>query len=61
VFEALVELRVRGEEGREDLDRDDAVQARVTGAINLPHAPRADRGEDLVRSETRTVGELHRK
>ena len=36
---------------RQHLDRDVAPQARVPGAINLAHASRAYRREDLVRPE----------
>ena len=50
--EALPELRFAGERGRQNLDGDDPIEARVTGAIDLAHAARADRGLDLVRSQT---------
>ena len=36
---------------RQDLDRDLAAEARVAGAIDLAHAARAERGEDLVGAE----------
>ena len=34
-----------------DLDRDVAIQTRVSGAINLSHTPRTDKCEDLIRAE----------
>jgi len=46
------QLGVRGEVGREDLDRDDAIEARVLRAIDLSHPSRAERSEDLVRTES---------
>ena len=33
---------------REDLDRDVALQARVSRAIDFPHAPRSERGDDFI-------------
>ena len=43
----------------QDLDRDRAVEARVAGAIDLPHSARADRREDLVGAEARAGCEGH--
>src|SRR5262245_6823646 len=37
---------------RQDLDRDVAIQFRVTGAIDLAHSTRAERRDDLVRTDT---------
>ena len=37
--------------GRKELDGNDAVQAGVAGAVNLAHAARPERGNDLVGSE----------
>ena len=34
-----------------NLDRDVAIQARVSGAINLTHATRTDGSEDFVRTK----------
>ena len=44
---------VRHALGGKDLDRDFPTQARVAGAIDLPHAPRAQQREDLVGPELR--------
>ena len=50
-LQSRAELRVRGELGGEDFHRDVAPEARVDGAIDLAHATRADRADDLVRTE----------
>ena len=42
----------RGESRRQRLDRDHAVEPRVAGAIDLAHAARAERRQDLVVAET---------
>ena len=39
--------------GRQDLDRDLAVETRIAGAIDLAHPTRANQREDLVRPECR--------
>jgi hypothetical protein len=41
------------------LDRHLAAEARVARAVHLAHATRAERGDDLVGSETGTGGEWH--
>ena len=41
---------------RQDLDRDVAVEPGVAGAIDLAHAARAERAEDLVRAEASRPG-----
>ena len=41
-------VRAIGQVRGQDFDRDGAVQPRVAGFIDLAHAARADRGEDLV-------------
>jgi hypothetical protein len=51
LLEAPQPVRVVGEGGRQDLDRDVALQALVARAIDLPHATGADDSHDLVRSE----------
>jgi hypothetical protein len=43
----------------QDLDGDFAAQPRIPGAIDLPHAARAQRREDLVRPETDAGGKCH--
>ena len=50
-LEARPPLGVAREGLRQDFDGDLAPQARVAGAVHLPHAARAERGEDLVRTE----------
>ena len=42
---------VGGEVVGEDLDGDVALQLGVTGAVDLPHTPRAERFQDLVMTE----------
>ena len=44
----------------QDLDRDVAIQLRVAGAKDLPHAPFADAGDHFVDTETGTGGEGQR-
>ena len=44
---------------QQDLDRDFSPEAGVPGAVNLAHSARADRGEDLVRTEPRARREGH--
>src|SRR5439155_19477438 len=41
----------------ENFDRNGAVQTRVPGAINLTHAARTDRRQDLVRPQLRAGGQ----
>ncbi len=50
-FEARAERFVVREAGRENLDRDLALQARVPGPVDLAHAAGAERGDDLVGPE----------
>src|SRR5262249_49910834 len=52
-LEALAAAGSGAERGREDLDRDVAVEPDVTGAIHLAHAARAERRDDLVVAEQR--------
>ena len=44
----------------EDLDRDLAAEAGVTGAVDLAHSPRAEQPHDLVRTESGACLESHR-
>ena len=46
LLEALPRLRVSGERAGQHLDGDRAVEPRVTGAIDLAHAARAERRDD---------------
>ena len=50
-LEAGAHLGVRGQVRRQHLDRHVAPEPRVVGAIDLAHAARAERGEDLVGTE----------
>src|SRR5260370_35323822 len=58
-FEARHSFFVFEELFRQGLDRDLSSESRVTGLPDLPHPARAERGEDLVRAETRAGGETH--
>ena len=42
-----------------DLDRDDAVQARIARFVNVAHAAGSQMGEDLVRSKAGSRRERH--
>jgi hypothetical protein len=44
---------------RQHLDRDLAPEARIRGAIDLPHATHADLGGDLIRAETGARSQRH--
>ena len=59
LLEAAQAIGVGGEGGGEDLDGDVAAEARVLGAVDLPHAAGADGGEDLVGAEAGAGGERH--
>src|SRR5215469_6381542 len=48
---ARLALEALGEFALGDLQRDDAVQARIAGLVNLAHPARADGREDLVGAE----------
>jgi hypothetical protein len=58
-LEALEPFLVRSERGRKDLDRDVAPEPGVPRAIDLSHAARAERREDLVRPEPSTRRDRH--
>ena len=58
-LEALEPVRVLREGRGQDLDRDLAAQARIRRAVDLAHAARAERREDLVRAEAGSGGEGH--
>ena len=55
-LEAREPISVVRERLGQDLDRDVAIQLRVAGPINLPHAPFADAGDNFVDTETGTGG-----
>jgi hypothetical protein len=52
-------LHVTRQRLRQHLDGDGALQVRVGGAINLTHAARAQRRDDLIRPEPRSGSESH--
>ena len=58
-LEALPDLGRSRQVRRQHLDRHRAVQPRVPRPVHLPHPSRAERREDLVRTETGTGGERH--
>jgi len=53
-------VRVRGDLGREDLDGNRAVEAGITGLVDLAHPAGPNGGLDLVRAEAGTGREGHR-
>src|SRR4030042_3565564 len=53
------ELGGRVEERGEHLDGHVAVETGVPGPVDFSHSPRAKRGEDLIRSEQCSLGQLH--
>ena len=59
--EALAKLSICGELGRERLDRDDAVESRVAGFVDLAHAARARGCDDFIRPEASTRVERHER
>lgn len=52
-------LGIIGEMRGQDLDRDGAVEARITRAIHFAHAARAQPRLDFIRSEVRARGKGH--
>ena len=59
VLESTQTIGISGEPFRKDLDRHVAPEAGVARAIDLAHAARAERGEDLVRTEAFAGSERH--
>ena len=53
-------LRVAGDRGGQNLDRDVAVELRVPSPVDLAHPARAERGQNLVGPESSARGEGHR-
>ena len=51
-LEARAAIRIAGNAGRQDLDRDVAIEPRVARAVDLAHAAGADRGDHLIRPES---------
>jgi hypothetical protein len=59
VLEALQAVGARLIAGADDLDRDVAPQARIAGTVDLPHAPRAEELDELIRTELSPGGQRH--
>ena len=47
-FKTPARLSKAGEMSGQDLYRDDSIQARITGFVNLAHPTSSDSGEDFV-------------
>ena len=58
-LEPLSHRRAGGFTAEDHFDRDNAVQARVTGAVDLAHAACAKRGDDLVGAEASAGSKDH--
>src|ERR1043165_5093371 len=58
-LKAAPALRISGEIGRKDLQRDVAAEACVTRTPDLAHATGADARSDLVRAEPRSRRDDH--
>src|SRR5262249_36548646 len=58
-LEPLARLGRGGEVLRQDLDRDGSFQTSIPRLVDLPHAPRADRGNQFIGAETRAACERH--
>jgi len=58
-FEPVAPFRVLREVGRQGLDGDVTPEAMVTGAVDIPYAPRAKRRESLVGAETHARTDGH--
>ena len=52
---ALAKIRISGDVGGQDFDRDGAIEARVARLVDFAHAAAADRRDDFIRTETRTA------
>ena len=58
-LEARAHVRIRAQVLGQHLDRHLAAESRVARAVDLTHSSRAQRGEDLVRTELRSGSERH--
>src|SRR5207244_356771 len=58
-LEPVTKLRISGEGFGENLDRDDAIESRIAGAIDLAHSAHADLRGDFIRAEAGAWGEGH--
>ena len=57
--EPFAELRIGGDGFGQDFDRNNAIKARVAGAVDLSHAARAEGGEDFVGADPNAGCEAH--
>ncbi len=60
-LEPLRELGVAGKRGRQDFDRDRALEPCVAGLVDFSHPTRAKRADDLVRTELGPGLEGHKR
>jgi hypothetical protein len=58
-LEASETVGILGERGWQYLERDLAVEPQIAGTIDLAHAARTNRGQDLERSNAASLGEGH--
>ena len=58
-LEPLLQRGVSGNMLRQHFDGDGALQAGVAGFVDLAHAPGAQEGFDLIRTERGAGGERH--
>jgi hypothetical protein len=58
-IKALPPLHIVGDELRQDLDRDVALQSAVAGAIHLAHAAGADGAQNFEPADARPAFERH--
>src|SRR2546425_10336726 len=58
-LQALLQRRIGGKAGKQNLDGNRAVEPRVVGAIDFAHAAGAERSSDLVRAEIFARRERH--
>ena len=58
-LEAGARIGIASDLGRQDLDRDRAIEARVAGSVDLAHAARADLGGHFIRAEASARTERH--
>ena len=61
VFESRQAFGVRGHVGRQHLERDVTTEAAIARPVHLAHAARAERGDDLVATESGACEEGHRQ
>jgi hypothetical protein len=52
-------LRVLGQALGQNFDGNLAVEARIPGAVDFSHPSSAERSENLIGTETRSVGQRH--